>query len=141
MSVDSSHQSGFLLNPWIVIVIGLVAVAGVGGWMLMSSPKTGANLEQRLTAPSGTRTMELSENCAGGAGCQRTATYEFTQGGETIRLVCALDLPGATPLFANVTPQWLADETILRIDYGDAEGQTGSLLFDLVADCHPGNDA
>ena len=58
--------------------------------------------------------MELAETCSGTTDCQRSAIFEFTQGGETIRLDCGLNLPGATPVFVSVTPQWLADETILR---------------------------
>jgi hypothetical protein len=140
MSIDSSSQSGFVLNPWVVIVIGLVAAAGVGGWMWFSNPGrvTAPDGPVRIEAPSGTRSMELVETCPGDTQCERVAIYEFSQTGETIRLECELNLPGTTPLFVSVTPQWLADETILRIDYADAEGQTGSLLFDLVADCHPG---
>ena len=129
MTLEQQRSSvpvwAFLLASIVLVVVAFAAV-----WFAIPGPDT----SNRLVSPSGNASIELGELC-GDAACTRVAILEITAAdGAKTRTGCPLTLAGTTPLFADVSALWAADETSVQLAYTSSTGTPGELTINL-ADC------
>lgn len=117
---------------WMFVTGAAALVIGVGALIWFAVPDI--DTRHRLVSPSGQVALDLGEDCREGT-CARIIIKETTAGGSTTRLGCTVPLTEPRPMLVTAEALWSADETLVEIDYADAEGIGGRFTLDLETDC------
>jgi|GEM_PF-1808604 hypothetical protein len=118
------------IRIFIIAGVALVASAAAALWFAMPPPDT----RHVLAAPSGQRSVELSERCTP-MGCQRVTIADVIQpDGSHRRSGCLPQRAETTPLFATVTGRWSAAEDSVTVDFIPLAGPSGTMTI-VLADC------